>query len=283
MRSGMHRAVLGGGLAVLLLAANVALADEISPYSILNLSSQPAITPDWIVTLGAGLQYGPSYEGASKTGFSVVPSDFDIRRPGEPAGFSAPDDAFSYTLFDAHGFSFGPAADYRGGRSRSDERDLAGLHSIPPTLDAGAFAEYWLIENRLRAHVELRQALRGRQGLVADLAADWVQPVEAFTFSLGPRLSAGNGTYMRSSFGISADEAAVNSLVTPYRPNAGITSVGALASISYQFTPSWKATIYDKYDRLVGDAADSPITARIGSPNQNTVGIDLSYSFGVKF
>jgi outer membrane protein len=71
--------------------------------------------------MGAGLEYGPSYEGASKTGFSIVPSDFDVRRPGEAAGFSAPDEAFSYTLFDMHGLSFRPAANYRGGRSRSDE------------------------------------------------------------------------------------------------------------------------------------------------------------------
>jgi outer membrane protein len=129
----------------------------------------------------------------------------------------------------------------------------------------------------------VRQALRARQGLAADLAADWVQPLDAFTFSLGPRLSAGSGTYMRSSFGISEGEAALNRLVTPYHPSAGIKSVGALASMSYQFSPAWKATLYDRYDRLVGNAADSPITAHIGSPNQNTVGVDLSYSFGLKF
>lgn len=264
-------------------AYSSAWAQEASPYSLLNFSSQPAAAPDWIITLGAGLQYGPSYEGASKTSLSVLPSDFDIRRVGEPEGFSAPDDGFSISVFDDNRFSFGPVADFRGGRSRSDDRSLAGLHALPFTVDAGLFGEYWLIEDRLRAHVEIRQALRGRQGMVADFATDWVQPYQAFTFSLGPRLSLANGTYMRSSFSISDAEAARNGLVTAYHASSGLKSVGALASAAYRFNPAWKATVYYKYDRLVGDAADSPITSRIGSPNQSTVGLNLSYSFGVKF
>ncbi|GLS17437.1 hypothetical protein GCM10007874_04520 [Labrys miyagiensis] len=274
----------GAALVSSLLLANAsASGQEASPYSVLNFSSQPAAAPDWIVTLGAGAQYGPSYEGASKTNFSVLPSDLDIRRAGEPEGFSAPDDAFTYSVFDSNGFSFGPAADFRAGRSRSDDRSLAGLHSLPFTIDAGVFGEYWFIEDRLRAHVEIRQALHGQQGMVADLSADWVQPYQAFTFSLGPRLSLANGTYMRNSFSVSNGEAAQNDLVTPYRATSGIKSVGALASAAYRFNPAWKATLYYKYDRLVGDAADSPIVSRIGSSNQSTVGLDLSYSFGVKF
>ena len=146
-------------------------ADEPSPYSVLNFSSQPDAGPDWIVTVGVGTQYGPTYEGASKTSVTVLPSDFDIRRAGEAPGWGAPDDAFSFSVFESHGFAIGPAADFRGGRSRSDERDLTGVHTVPATLDAGLFMEYWLIENQLRARVEVRQALRAGQGLVAGLNA----------------------------------------------------------------------------------------------------------------
>ncbi|WP_448956101.1 MipA/OmpV family protein [Labrys neptuniae] len=272
------------GLAAgLFLPGALAHADENAPYALLNFSSQPNAGPDWIITLGAGVQYGPSFEGSSKTSVSVLPSDLDIRRAGEPASWGAPDDAFSFTLFEANGFSIGPAADLRSGRSRSDERRLAGIRSVPATVDAGLFLEYWLIANRLRTHIELRQAVRSKQGLVADLAADWVQPYDAFTFSIGPRLSLANGTYMRTSFSVTQADALQNTLVTPYHASAGIKSVGALASVSYQFSPAWKATLYTKYERLTGDAADSPITRRIGSPDQNIVGLNLSYSFGVKF
>lgn len=285
MPAGIRPAIVGLLVVVIAVVFSCVpvLAQDASPYKVLNFSQHAAPSPDWIVTLGGGVQAAPRYEGASKMTFSAVLSDFDIRRADEPASFGAPDDAFSWPVWDNRGFSFGPAADIRDGRSHRDEPELRGIHSFGPTLDAGIYAEYWPIENFLRFHGELRQALQGRQGLVADLAADWVQPVNDFTFSLGPRLSLANGTYMRESFGISPQESAVNGELPPYRALAGVKSVGALASLAYQITPAWKATIYDKYDRLVGNAARSPIVDRLGSADQNTLGLNLSYSFGLKF
>ena len=128
--------------------------------SVLNFSSEPTPKPDWIVTLGLNTSYGPTYSGASGTGFSFGPSDFSIRRPDEPAGFSAPDDGFDITLFDYDGLSVGPVANYRSGRSGSDDGKLVGLYDISPTVDIGAFAEYWVLDNRLRLRIEMRQALR---------------------------------------------------------------------------------------------------------------------------
>ena len=43
----------------------------------------------------------------------------------------------------------------------------------------------------------------------------------------------------------------------------------------------WATTVYAGYDRLVGDAGDSPITRRLGSQDQFTVGARLSYSFAI--
>jgi outer membrane protein len=254
-----------------------------SGVTTLNFGSSPDTQPDWIVTLGVGTEFGPSYEGAKRTGFSFMPSDLSIRRAGEPDGFSAPDDGFNYTLFEWGNFSFGPVGNYRSGRYLTDDHRLTGLHSIASTVDAGGFAEYWILADRLRTRVEVRQALRAREGLVADLSADWVQPYGAFTASLGPRLSVGNGTYMRSWFGVTSQEAAASPFVGAFHASAGVKSFGAMAALRYTFSPSWSGTVYDGFQRLVGDAASSPITSRIGSRNQNTVGLSLTYSFGVKF
>lgn len=65
----------------------------------------------WIVTLGAGTEYGPSFEGSRHASFSFVPS-FDIRRWGEPAGLSAPDDGFDYSLFELGGAELGPCGQH---------------------------------------------------------------------------------------------------------------------------------------------------------------------------
>ncbi|MGV1768475.1 MipA/OmpV family protein, partial [Rhizobium rhizogenes] len=40
---------------------------------------------------------------------------------------------------------------------------------------------------------------------------------------------------------------------------------------------------YEKYNRLVGDAADSPITSQFGSPNQNIIGFTLNRTFNIDF
>jgi MipA family protein len=259
-----------------------ALAEDVTSLATLNLSGKASGPPDWVITLGAGAEYGPRYPGASSYGLSPVPADFDIRRAGEDAALSAPDDGFSFSVLDLGGFSFGPVASYRSGRSRSDNRDLASLHDISFTFDAGAFAEYWVVPQVLRTRAELRQALHGSYGAVLDLSADLFTVMGPAVVSIGPRLSAANGPYMRTYFGISDDEAGAAPFDTVYQAKAGVQSLGVTAALSYAFSPSWRATVYDNFDRLVGDAADSPI-ARDGSVNQNTLGLSLSYTFGLKF
>jgi outer membrane scaffolding protein for murein synthesis (MipA/OmpV family) len=67
--------------------------------------------------------------------------------------------------------------------------------------------------------------------------------------------------------------------VEPYRPTGGFTSVGVAAAAEYRWSPTWSTTLFGGYKRLVGSAADSPVTRRFGSPNQFNVGVSLSYSF----
>ena len=43
---------------------------------------------------------------------------------------------------------------------------------------------------------------------------------------------------------------------------------------------NWGAAVYGRYDRLIGDAADSPVTRQLGSRGQPSVGVALSYTFG---
>ena len=44
-------------------------------------------------------------------------------------------------------------------------------------------------------------------------------------------------------------------------------------------TPQWEAHAFIEYDRLLGDAAASPLTTQQGSANQVRVGLGASYSF----
>ncbi len=254
------------------------------------LGSHPALSQDakssdnqWIITLGGSVEYGPSYEGSKHLSFSGMPS-FDFRRLGEAPEHSAPDDNIDYGLFDIGGVEIGPVVGLRGGRSAFDDSELKGLHSVQWNLDAGVFAQYWPIEDRLRVRVETRQALWGGDGLLADLYLDWFQPVgDRWLLSAGPRLSLANDTYMRNNFGVSAEEAANSGRVEAFNANGGLKSIGLTVAATYTLSPAWSVQIYDTYSRLVGDAADSPITSRLGSADQNVIGITLNRSFQIGF
>lgn len=249
-------------------------------------SAQEAAKPStnqWIVTLGATAEYGPSYEGSKHLSFSGLPY-FDIRRLGEPAEYIVPDDNFDFTLFDFGGVEVGPVVGLRDGRSVFDDSQLHGLHRVQWNLDAGAFVQYWPMENQLRMRAEMRQALWGGDGFVADLSLDWFQPInDKLVLSIGPRMTLANSTYMNNNFGVSEKEAAKNGRLGAFDADGGIKSVGFTVAATYSITPAWSVQVYNQYRRLVGDAADSPITSDIGSANQNIVGITLTRSFQIGF
>jgi outer membrane protein len=65
-----------------------------------------------------------------------------------------------------------------------------------------------------------------------------------------------------------------------YRPGGGIQAVGATAGFIKQLDKRWGIYSYAKYDRLVGDAADSPVVRVHGSRDQFSGGLALTYTFG---
>lgn len=237
----------------------------------------------WVVTLGATVEYGPSYEGSKHYTFGALPS-FDIHRLGEAQEYSAPDDNFDYQLFDLGGVEIGPVVGLRDDRFDINDLHLQSQRRVRWNFDAGGFAQYWLMDNRLRFRTEIRQSLWGGDGLVGDVALDWFQPLgDKWLLSAGPRLSMANSVYMRTNFGISESEAARHGHINAFDAGAGVKSVGFTVAATYTISPEWSVQVYGKYNRLVGDAADSPITSRFGSPDQNIIGFTLNRTFNVKF
>ena len=67
-----------------------------------------------------------------------------------------------------------------------------------------------------------------------------------------------------------------------FNAQGGAHSYGAGALVSYRFNRQWEVHSYVEYQRLLGDAAASPLVTLRGSPNQTTIGIGASYSFDFK-
>lgn len=265
------RAVLG----LLACLAPAAAQAQSSPFSFLS--------GEWLVTAKGNIAAAPSYPGADSMRAIAYPS-LGFRRPNEPETFGAPDDPISLALVRSGGLRMGPSLKFVGARKAADEAELAALRDVDWTLEAGAFVEYWFSPN-VRTRADVRYGFHGHKGVVADIAGDFVAPVGAWTFSAGPRMTLASGVYMDAYFGVTSGEAATNLAIpdtAAFAPGGGVRSVGLAGAATYRFSPQWAATAYARWDRLVGDAANSPITRVIGSPNQYTVGASLAYSFTIR-
>lgn len=226
------------------------------------------------VTLGG--QVVPKYPGAEDIRF-IPYVDLDFTRGDTPFPFAAPDDSFGIALINRDGFSIGPALALQGSRRNKDVGRVLG--KVDTTIEGGGFVQVMLSESfRLRA--EGRKGFNGHEGFAGNIAADVIfRDGDKYVFSVGPRANLTDGKFQRAYFGVSSAQSVTSGLPV-YRPRGGLQSVGATAGLSYQFNDRWGFKAYGAYDRLVDDAADSPVVRTLGSRDQFSGGVGLSYTFG---
>lgn len=233
---------------------------------------------DYRVRVGLGGQIRPAFIGADDT--DVAPLfDFDLARGANLFPFEAPDDSFGIKLLSKGGFSAGPAANIRS--KRKDSELGAPIGKVSTTVEVGGFAEYQLSKST-RVRADLRKGLGGHEGFVGSIGADRIwRAGDRYVFSIGPRLLFSDARFQRAYFGVDS-AASLASGLPPYRPDGGIHAVAAASGLSYQFNPRWGLFGFARYERIVGDAAKSPVIRELGSRNQLSGGLGLSYTFTIK-
>jgi outer membrane protein len=231
----------------------------------------------WRVRIGIGAQVQPEFPGSDSLEVFPHPA-LSVARGDRQFGFGAPDDSPSFALIKTGGFSFGPAAALSQHRDESDVGAPVG--DVNRTVEIGGFVQQFLGENfRLRG--EVRKGIGGHDGIVGNVGGDYVaRDGDRYTFSIGPRVRFADSEYMQSFFGVSPEVALVTGLPV-YDPDGGVEAVGAITGFTYSLGGPWGLFGYGRYDRLVGDAKDSPIVREFGSPNQLSAGIGVSYTFNL--
>jgi len=231
-----------------------------------------------IVTLGIGPAVAPKYPGADSYGLGPFPI-FGLRRPGEPIAFSSGDDSASLALlrYDSV-INFGPAVRFQAKR---DEDDVgAAVGNVPFTVEVGGFVQL-LPSRNFRIRAELRRGVNGHKAWVGSLGADFIlRDDQNYIFAIGPRVRWGNNRYQDRYFGVPLAIPAVG-LPSAYDPDGGIYAVGGVANFTRRLGRNWGLQAYAGYDRLVGDAADSPIVRAFGSRDQFSGGAGLWLEFGI--
>lgn len=222
-----------------------------------------------------GPQLSPSWPGSKDLSFGPY-IDVSRERAGTDFTFEAADESFGGPLIQSGNFAFGPALGFIGKRTADDIG--ADLPKVGFSFEAGGFAQVSLTP-AIRVRVEGRKALSGHKGWVGEVSADYIaREGDDWLFSIGPRVTLGDAKYTNAYFGVTPAVAATSGLPA-YDPDGGIQSVGVTAGYHRMLGRNWGVAVYGRYDRLVGDAADSPVTRQLGSRGQPSVGVALSYTF----
>ena len=247
------------------------------------LTASPARAQDadegWTVAIGPGVSFQPEFPGAKDLQLRPWPL-IDIYRTEEGPSFETPDEGFGFGIVGSEKLRIGPTIQIQSGREEEDA--ILGIGDVGTTIEGGAFLESF-VSPSLRLRGEVRKGFGGHKGVVGDVGADFIiGDLDDFQFSIGPRLRFANERYVRAFYGVNPAQSALTGLPV-YDVDGGIHSAGALAFANYKLNDRLRVEAYGRYDRLLGDAKDSPLVlSDVGSADHYEAGIGISYSFRVR-
>ncbi len=159
----------------------------------------------------------------------------------------------------ASGLGFGPSLRYIRGRDADDFDELVGLKTIDPSLELGGRVKFSAPSYELFA--SLRYGAIGHESFVSEIGGDIIyRPTDNFTLSAGPRILWGDDTYASTYFGVTEAERLAGSAFEEFDASSGMISAGAELEAIYEVSDNWQVVGTITYDKLRGDAANSPIS-----------------------
>ncbi|BCF92644.1 MULTISPECIES: MipA/OmpV family protein [Paraburkholderia] len=255
-------------LAYLICNAPAAMAQTPSPLGEWQYSAgipleklfQPTNRPDWEVRIGIGSTFEPRYDGSDRYHTLIGPST-DIRY--KDLAFLSTGEGLGVNVLQGPNWRVSISAVYDlGRRAHDDPSRLDGLGNINPAPEAKLAGEYVISkEFPLVFRGAVTRSFGGSNGWVADLGAYMPLPgsSESFFWFAGPSVTFADSKYMNSWFGVNAMQAA-NSRYSQYDASAGLKSAGFGVTMIWFVNKHWFVTADGALKRLLGSAANSPIT-----------------------
>lgn len=227
---------------------------------------------DWCIRIGALGIYKPAYEGSD---------DYQLR------GFPFIDITWRDTFFlNAHKglgayvwnrneCKLGLAIGYIFGRDEDDSSDLQGLGDIDSGATANVLFEWAIGDVALEARYE--QQITGQDtGFQVHLGLGYdLRIAEKTTLQSSIKTTYASPDYMEAYFSVSPSQSTRSGILVDDAAS-GFKSFGFQIMAIYRLDQHWGIHAGAGYDRLIGEAADSPV---VKDENQYRVSIGLSHNF----
>ena len=199
-------------------------------------------------------------------------------------------------VLDRPDWRLGPVLRVRGRRDDDVDNDVVKrMRPVPAATEVGVFAAYNLYLSREQP---LHKVVFGGDvvgnttgvynGASGNLRVNYFYPFPRAWLGGRPSVgSIGLGLFWASEsfttkyFGVTGSDLALYPTLggRPSLPGGGLVSVKIPFSVTTQINPKWLLTVGGRYERLTGDAKDSPVVQLHGNENQWLLGIAASYAF----
>jgi len=260
-------------LTVALTVSSGAASAQVSPFD-----PQEGLN---VVALGLGS--APDYLGSADNQGVIAPTAryyFSGRRYAQLLG-----PQLSVNVLDHPVFQFGPQLVVRAKRDDDvDDEVVRRMRSIDTTPEAGVFAAAtWPLGVDPRQRIGVRgDVLGGDNGVNGTVTFNYFHPVSrAVTLNIGGGLGFSDSEWAETYFGVRGSDVALfpSRGGSPYNPSGGLMDNRLNFSAIVNLSPNWIVAAGGRYQRLTGDAADSPIVRERGDRNQWIFGIAVGYAW----
>lgn len=191
----------------------------------------------------------------------------------------------SSNLINHEYWRLGPAAKYRFGRSDVEDSAVDRMTDIDGAFELGLSGGIELANGvnpryRFRVNGDFLYDVSGEhEGFVASLAMRYWLPLgKAFDLGLGIGSSYASEDFNDTYFSVNATDSGLSGL-SVFSAGAGIKDVTGLLALVMHLSPKWHIAAGLRYQKLISDAADSPIVDVRGSDDQIIAGVGFAYSW----
>jgi outer membrane scaffolding protein for murein synthesis (MipA/OmpV family) len=188
----------------------------------------------------------------------------------------------------------GPLIRFRQRRDDDvDDEVVKRMRPVASATEIGAFAAYHLPLDANPLHKVVFYAdvvgntTNVYDGATGNISATYYHPFEQPVYGYRLLGTFGFGMFFASDhfnqryFGVSGSDLALfpGRGGQPFRAGGGLTSLKMPFSLTTQVEKQWLVTLAGRWERLLGDAADSPVVGGRGNMNQWSIGVAAAYLF----